>query len=351
MIRRRWHQAPRSLPAVAGFGAVLTASIPRTPHATACRGAGSQLGLVGGSRVPIAGTAGSSRSGANRQLPGRPSRPTLRFRATDAPLPPVISIAQPATDATVRGTATVSGTTTGGAGVTRGQVSVDNGPPMDAAGTSNWSAGVDTTALPDGTHTITVQATDANGTVGKGGVSVNVSNSTPGTSCATPAVGTIEVSGNLSLEADQAGWAGVVNGNSAVTRIAPAGGSYDGTWALQIGPKAAGAAGVNNVKPVWVPGPPGRATTTGQVYTASALVRATTVGEKVTLLVKESSPSGTSVGTRSTPLTLGDTNWHQISATYTAKATGNVLNYSLSVSNFTSTNQRLLGDCLSLQTR
>jgi hypothetical protein len=97
--------------------------------------------------------------------------------------------------------------------------------------------------------------------------------------------------------------------------------------------------------------PPWRATTTGRVYTASALVRATTVGEKVTLLVKESSPSGTSVGTRSTPLTLGDTNWHQISATYTAKATGNVLNYSLSVSNFTSTNQRLLGDCLSLQTR
>src|SRR3954471_7828986 len=257
MIRRRWHQAPRSLPAVAGFGAVLTASIPRTPHATACRGAGSQLGLVGGSRVPIAGTAGSSRSGANRQLPGRPSRPTLRFRAPAAPPPPVVSIAQPATDATVRGTATVSGTTTGGAGVTRVQVSVDNGPPMDAAGTSSWSAGVGTTALPDGTHTITVQATDANGTVGKGGVSVNVSNSTPGTSCATPAVGTIEVSGNLSLEADQAGWAGVVNGNSAVTRIAPAGGSYDGTWALQIAPKAAGAAGVNNVRPVWVPGPPG----------------------------------------------------------------------------------------------
>src|SRR4051794_16006710 len=40
MIRRRWHQAPRSLPAVAGCGAVLTASIPRTPHATACRALG-----------------------------------------------------------------------------------------------------------------------------------------------------------------------------------------------------------------------------------------------------------------------------------------------------------------------
>jgi len=155
----------------------------------------------------------------------------------------------------------------------------------------------------------------------------------------------------VSLESGQDGWTGTYASGSAVTRIQPGGGSYDGSWALQIAPKSGGSgtAGVNNVNPIWVPGPPGTSTTAGATYTGSAFVHASLAGETVSLLMRETTPSGSGVGYHTTTLTLPDTAWHQISSAYTAKNSGDLIRYSLYVSNFANSSQNLLADCLSLQ--
>ncbi len=170
-------------------------------------------------------------------------------------------------------------------------------------------------------------------------------------SCPAAPGGSTELSGNVSLETTQAGWTGVYTSGSAVARMQPGGGSYDGSWALQIAPKAgtSGTAGVNNVNPIWVPGPPGISTTAGQTYTGSAVVQASVAGETVSLLVRETTPTGSGVSYHTTTVTLPDTAWHQVSSAYTAKNTGDVIRYSLYVSNFASSSQYLLADCLSLQ--
>ncbi len=263
---------------------------------------------------------------------------------------PQVSITQPASNNTISGTVAVSGTAADSAGISQVQVSVDNGTPQVATGTTNWTASIDTTTLANGPHAINVQATDADGNIGTASVTVTVNNASTTTSCPPTPAGTAELSGNVSLEASQSGWTGIYNSNSVPTRIEPAGGSYDGSWALQLSPKAAGVAGVNNANPIWVPGAPGSATKVGQVYTGSAFVKASVPGETVTLLVRETTPSGTSVSSHATTVTLSDTNWHQITSAYTAKGTGNVIRYSLYASNFASSGQHFLADCMSLQT-
>jgi phosphatidylinositol-3-phosphatase len=268
----------------------------------------------------------------------------------NVPQSPSVSITQPANNSTVSGTLTVSGTASAGAGIASVQVSVDGGAPQAATGTTNWTASIDTSALTNGTHTISVQATDTDRNVGTASVTVAVSNTSTVTSCPATPAGTAELSGNLSLETSQTGWTGVYNSNSVPARVKPAGGSYDGAWALQVAPKKAGAAGVNNASPIWVPGAPGAATTAGHVYTGSAFVAASTTGEKITLLVRETTPKGTAVSSHATTVTLSGTGWHQITSAYTAKATGDQIRYSLYASNFASSGQHFLADCLSLQT-
>lgn len=263
---------------------------------------------------------------------------------------PQVSITQPAGNSTVSGTVAVSGTAADSAGIVQVQVSVDNGAPQVAAGTTNWTTSINTSSLTNGTHSINVQATDANGNVGTASVTVTVNNTTTVTSCPATPAGTTELSGNLSLETNQTGWTGIYNSNSVNTRVEPAGGSYDSSWALQVTPKAAGIAGVNNVNPIWVPGAPGLATTAGQVYTGSAFVEASVPGETFSLIVRETTPSGTTVSSHTTTVTLSDTSWHQITSAYTAKGTGNLIRYSLYVANFASSGQHFLADCLSLQT-
>ena len=67
-------------------------------------------------------------------------------------------------------------------------------------------------------------------------------------------------------------------------------------------------------------------------------------------MVRETTPQGTSVSSHATTVTLGDTGWHQITSAYTAKATGDLIRYSLYASNFASSGQHFLADCMSLQT-
>jgi hypothetical protein len=261
-----------------------------------------------------------------------------------------VTITSPAANSTVAGTVTVSGTAGDSAGISQVQVSVDGGMPQTATGTTSWTTSINTSTLTNGTHTITATATDANGATGSASVTVTVNNTTVATHCPATPTGATELSGNLSLETSQSGWTGIYDATSVNTRVEPAGGSYDGNWALRVGATAAGAAGVNNASPIWVPGPPGTATTAGQKYTGSAFVQAGTVGEQVDLIVRETTPSGAGVGSHTTVLTLGDTKWHQITSVYTAADTGDLIRYSLYDPSFASSSQYFLADCLSLQT-
>ncbi|HEX9064123.1 MAG TPA: alkaline phosphatase family protein [Streptosporangiaceae bacterium] len=267
---------------------------------------------------------------------------------------PAVNITQPGQYTTVSGPVTVTGTAAaqGSASIVQVQVGVDGGPLQAASGTANWSAVLDTTALSNGTHTINVQATDSNGLTGMANVTVTVSNLAQASSCPATPPGMTELSGNLSLESSQTGWTGTYTSASAVSRVEPAGGSYDGQWALQVAPKAgtSGKVGVNNVSPIWVPGPPGLASVAGQQYTGSAFVRANTAGEQISLVVRETTPTGTGVGSHTSTVTLADTGWHQISSAYAASASGDLIRYSLYASNLSGPAQSFLADCMSLQT-
>jgi phospholipase C len=172
----------------------------------------------------------------------------------------------------------------------------------------------------------------------------------PPTACPATPPGATELSGNLSVETGKTGWQGTYNSNSAVTRVEPAGGSYDGLWALRIAAKSgSGKAGVNNARPTWIPGPPGLATTAAQKYTGSAFVEANTPGEQASLQIREMTPAGVTAGQHTSTVTLADTGWHQVKSAYTAKYSGDSIRYSLYVPNLAAASQKLLADCLSLQ--
>lgn len=197
--------------------------------------------------------------------------------------------------------------------------------------------------MANGTHTITATATDSNGLTATASTTINVSNPVA-TSCPAPAQGATELSQNLSVESGQTGWTGTYNATSTVTRVEPPGGSFDGLWALQAGIKSgSGQGGISNANPLWV-----TSTTQGTTYTGSGFARAGVAGEQVSLTLTEKASGGAPVGSHTTTVTLSDTDWHQVSDSYTARGTGNTLRYSLHAS-LASTSQTFLADCLGLQ--
>jgi len=50
---------------------------------------------------------------------------------------------------------------------------------------------------------------------------------------------------------------------------------------------------------------------------------------------------------QATTMTLGDTDWHQVTAAYTAEDSGDTLHYFVYASNLASSSQNFLADCLS----
>ncbi len=259
---------------------------------------------------------------------------------------PTVAITSPAPGSTVSGAVTISGTATSASStISQVQVSVDNGTPVTATGTTAWSEALNTAALTNGPHTVTATATDANGNTGSSSETINVQNAVT-SSCPAPPSGDVELSGNVSVESAQTGWTGVYNSTSKVTRVQPAGGSYDGIWALHVAPAAgqSGTAGVNNASPVWE-----QDTAAGQAYEGSVFVSPSVAGEKVTVILRETTPGGTAVGSHSTTVTT-TAGWQQITSAYTAKNAGDYLRYSVYASNFASSSQNFLADCLSLWT-
>ena len=162
------------------------------------------------------------------------------------------------------------------------------------------------------------------------------------TACPSPPAGDSELSGNVSVESGQTGWTGIYNSTSSVTRVMPSGGSY----AVEVAPTSgnSGTAGVNNANPVWVTN-----TTAGQTYTGSVFVNPSVIGEKITLVLRETTPGGAAVSSGKTTITAAS-GWQQITAAYTAENSGDYLRYSVYASNFASSSQNFLADCLSLWT-
>jgi lysophospholipase L1-like esterase len=76
---------------------------------------------------------------------------------------PTVGVVSPASNATVSGTISVSGTAADNVGVSAVQVSIDGGALVTAAGTTSWSTSLNTASLANGAHTLTAKATDAAG--------------------------------------------------------------------------------------------------------------------------------------------------------------------------------------------
>jgi len=76
---------------------------------------------------------------------------------------PMVAVASPSVGATVGGTTSVTGSASDNVAVARIEVSVDGGAYFAAPGTSSWSVVLDTTALGDGSHSVTARAFDTSG--------------------------------------------------------------------------------------------------------------------------------------------------------------------------------------------
>jgi hypothetical protein len=120
------------------------------------------------------------------------------------------------------------------------------------------------------------------------------------------------------------GWLGVYNAKSKVTDVQPAGGAFDGTWALRVtnSATAAQAVGVQNAKPFWVTN-----TTAGTTYTGSAYVSGP-AGTVINLMLRECTQAGSCSAYTQHSVTLGS-GWSQVVTPYTAANSGNQIRYYL----------------------
>lgn len=108
---------------------------------------------------------------------------TLTVNAPTLPAP-VVEISSPAKGATISGTISITGTASDAVSVTVVQVSTDSGSYSNASGTNNWSFRLDTTALPNGFHTILAGATDIAGVTSTSSpLTVTVNNTTLASDC------------------------------------------------------------------------------------------------------------------------------------------------------------------------
>jgi hypothetical protein len=89
---------------------------------------------------------------------------------------PTETIDAPASGTKVSGTVKVTGTARDDVAVASVDVAVDAGAFVPANGTDAWTLPIDTTKLPDGSHTVTARATDTSGNTSSTKISVDVTN-------------------------------------------------------------------------------------------------------------------------------------------------------------------------------
>ncbi len=121
---------------------------------------------------------------------------------------------------------------------------------------------------------------------------------------------------NQSFEAGTTGWAGVY---SVASRNRLVAGGFDGAYSLRSVNGTAATANVGVIdKPHWLTA----ATVAGSTYTCSVWVAPDVAGTKITLALKELSPSGAVVKTTAKVLTTNATGWASLSLPAVATATG-----------------------------
>src|SRR5437763_11418302 len=76
---------------------------------------------------------------------------------------PTVAITAPIAAAAVSGTISITGTSSDNAAVSAVAVAVDGGSWQNAIGTTTWSRSWNTTALANGSHTLSARATDGSG--------------------------------------------------------------------------------------------------------------------------------------------------------------------------------------------
>lgn len=79
---------------------------------------------------------------------------------------PVVSIAHPNPDVIVTGNFNIVGSALDDDGISRVEINLDGGPYTECKGTDFWDFYLDVSEIPDGSHIISVRATDINGVAG-----------------------------------------------------------------------------------------------------------------------------------------------------------------------------------------
>ncbi|MCU1272924.1 MAG: serine protease, subtilase family, partial [Bryobacterales bacterium] len=127
--------------------------------------------------------------------------------------PPAVSISSPASNATVSGAVSVQGTASDNVGVTKVEFYVD-GSLYSTGASSPFSFSWNTSASTNGSHTLSVKASDAAGNTKSSSVSVNLNNpdTTPPTVSITSPLPAVTVSGTLLVT-------GTASDNRGVTKI------------------------------------------------------------------------------------------------------------------------------------
>jgi len=150
---------------------------------------------------------------------------------------------------------------------------------------------------------------------------------------------------DTSVESGLSCFAPRYNTNSVLTQVSDRG--YDGTHAVRISAAAStgGAAGftarIGTSYPV-------TSTVAGKAYSGGVWGEASVVGQKVSLLLRERRPDGSSPGAATVVWTSTDTAWHHITGSYVAKESGNALIYSVYSPNLTNATDPVYADSMSL---
>lgn len=117
--------------------------------------------------------------------PASAGKPCRTCKDTSAPS---LAFSAPASGATVAGTVTVSGTSSDNVAVSAVAVSVDGSAWQPATGTTSWTWSWSTTALANGSHTVSARATDSSGNATVASRSMTVSNPVPDTAPPTVSI-------------------------------------------------------------------------------------------------------------------------------------------------------------------